>query len=98
MILVPRRCHAIPAQRASRTAVQYGAEVAPRLTKRQELLLGIIRDHINTVGWPPSVREILRQGPWESTSSVAHQLRQLELKGYIKRGDGPRQIHIVDQG
>jgi SOS-response transcriptional repressor LexA len=77
--------------------VRYGVAVPVRLTEQQAALLGILRDHIKQTGYPPTVREIIKLGPWTSTSSVAHQLRALENKGWIRRVVGQaRTIQIVD--
>lgn len=55
------------------------------LTLRQRRVLEIIRSWVATVGYPPSVREIGDAVGLTSTSSVAHQLRTLERKGYLRR-------------
>lgn len=63
------------------------AEVAdgPALTARQRKVLEAIREWVERLGYPPSVREIGEAVGLTSTSSVAHQLRALERKGYLRR-------------
>lgn len=57
----------------------------PALSGVQRQLLDLITAHVETHGFPPSVRELTRNGPLSSTASVAHQLWNLENKGYIRR-------------
>lgn len=57
----------------------------PCLSRRQENILNFIRGQVETVGYPPSVREIGKHVGLSSTSSVHNQLYQLELKGYLRR-------------
>ncbi|MDQ3151829.1 MAG: repressor LexA, partial [Actinomycetota bacterium] len=54
------------------------------LTPRQQRVLEVIRDWVERFGYPPSVREIGEAVGLTSTSSVAHQLRALERKGYLR--------------
>ena len=60
-------------------------ESEEELTFRQRRILEIIRGWVEQVGYPPSVREIGEAVGLTSTSSVAHQLRTLERKGYLRR-------------
>ena len=55
------------------------------LTVRQQAILDVIRDSVQTRGYPPSIREICESAGLASTSSVAHQLAMLERKGFIRR-------------
>ena len=48
-------------------------------------MLNVIRESIEQRGYPPSMREIGEQVGLTSSSSVAHQLRVLEEKGFLKR-------------
>jgi repressor LexA len=57
----------------------------PSLTERQRTILEVIRTSVTTRGYPPSIREIGDAVGLTSTSSVAHQLRTLERKGYLRR-------------
>src|SRR5271156_1465653 len=56
------------------------------LTERQRTILNVIRASVTSRGYPPSIREIGDAVGLTSTSSVAHQLRTLERKGYLRRG------------
>ena len=55
------------------------------LTARQRMMLDAIRDSVQRRGYPPSVRELGELVGLASPSSVAHQLRQLEKRGFIRR-------------
>src|ERR1700745_755588 len=55
------------------------------LTARQRTILDVIRASVTSRGYPPSIREIGDAVGLTSTSSVAHQLRTLERKGYLRR-------------
>ena len=59
--------------------------MAETLTTRQEAILAAITDGIRRRGYPPSIREIGDAVGLSSTSSVAHQLKQLEHLGRIRR-------------
>lgn len=55
----------------------------------------MIREWVERFGYPPSVREIGEAVGLTSTSSVAHQLRALERKGYLRRDPNrPRAVGI----
>ncbi|MBA2465911.1 MAG: repressor LexA, partial [Nocardioidaceae bacterium] len=62
-----------------------GPPDANGLTARQQRVLTVIKDAIERRGYPPSMREIGERVGLTSSSSVAHQLRVLEEKGYLKR-------------
>jgi repressor LexA len=64
------------------------------LTPRQRKVLEVIRDWVERHGYPPSVREIGDAVGLTSTSSVHHQLRSLERKGYLRRD--PNRTRAVD--
>ncbi|HWN35622.1 MAG TPA: transcriptional repressor LexA [Pseudonocardia sp.] len=64
------------------------------LTPRQRKVLEVIRDWVERFGYPPSVREIGDAVGLTSTSSVHHQLRALERKGYLRRD--PNRTRAVD--
>lgn len=66
----------------------------PRLTARQRKVLRVIREWVQEHGYPPSVREIGDAVGLQSTSSVHHQLRTLEKKGYLRRD--PNRTRAVD--
>ena len=65
------------------------------LTERQRTILEVIRSSVTTRGYPPSIREIGDAVGLTSTSSVAHQLRTLERKGYLRRDPNrPRAVDV----
>ncbi len=65
------------------------------LTPRQRRVLEVIREWVQRFGYPPSVREIGEAVGLTSTSSVAHQLRALERKGYLRRDPNrPRAVGV----
>ncbi len=66
------------------------------LTPRQRRVLAVIRDSVETRGYPPSMREIGISVGLTSSSSVAHQLRVLEGKGFIRRDPNrPRALEVL---
>jgi repressor LexA len=70
-------------------------EDGDRLTARQRAILEAIRDSVERRGYPPSIREICEAAGLSSTSSVAHQLRALERKGYLRRDPNrPRAVDV----
>jgi repressor LexA len=67
----------------------------PALTERQRTILDVIRASVTARGYPPSIREIGDAVGLTSTSSVAHQLRTLERKGYLRRDPNrPRAVNV----
>ena len=72
-----------------------GPPDATGLTPRQQRVLATIKDSIETKGYPPSMREIGQAVGLTSSSSVAHQLRVLESKGFLKRDPNrPRALEV----
>ena len=72
-------------------------EDASGLTQRQRRVLEVIRTSVETRGYPPSVREIAEAVGLNSPSSVAHQLKVLEAKGYLRRDPNrPRAMEMLD--
>ncbi|WP_394427344.1 transcriptional repressor LexA [Streptomyces sp. SGAir0957] len=55
------------------------------LTGRQRAVVACIAESVERRGYPPSMREIGLEVGLSSTSSVAHQLRALELKGVLRK-------------
>ena len=55
------------------------------LTPQQEKIQAYIEHSLDSRGVPPSMREICDNTGLSSTSSVSHQLNQLERAGYIRR-------------
>jgi repressor LexA len=73
-----------------------GPPDASGLTPRQQRVLTVIRDSIERRGYPPSMREIGERVGLTSSSSVAHQLRVLEEKGFLRRDPNrPRALSVV---
>jgi repressor LexA len=72
-----------------------GSDPGDGLTARQRIILNVIRDAVQTRGFPPSMREIGDAVGLQSTSSVSHQLAVLEQKGYIRRDPNkPRALDV----
>jgi repressor LexA len=72
-----------------------GAATDTSLTERQRTILEVIRASVAGRGYPPSIREIGDAVGLTSTSSVAHQLRTLERKGYLRRDPNrPRAVDV----
>ena len=77
------------------TELPDGPADATGLTPRQQRILATLRDSIEKRGYPPSMREIGEAVGLTSTSSVAHQLKTLEAKGFIKRDPHrPRALEV----
>ena len=55
------------------------------LSEKQQKIQAFIELSLDSRGVPPSMREICENTGLSSTSSVSHQLSQLERAGYIKR-------------
>lgn len=55
------------------------------LTPRQRRILELIHLAVSSRGYPPTIREIGEAAGLASPSSVSHQLRALEAKGYLRR-------------
>ncbi|WP_250284680.1 MULTISPECIES: transcriptional repressor LexA [unclassified Frankia] len=73
-----------------------GPADATGLTPRQRRVLEVIRDAVERRGYPPSVREIGDAVGLTSTSSVAHQLKTLEEKGFLRRDPHrPRAMEVL---
>ena len=72
-----------------------GPPDASGLTPRQQRVLTVIRDSIDRRGYPPSMREIGERVGLTSSSSVAHQLRVLQEKGFLRRDPNrPRALSV----
>jgi repressor LexA len=73
------------------------ADPKHRLTARQKRILQVIRESIAEHGYPPSMREVGAAVGLASPSSVAHQMRVLTEKGYLRRDPNrPRALVVVD--
>ena len=85
-------------KRAPKTVTELpdGPPDATGLTPRQQRVLAHIKDSIEKRGYPPSMREIGQSVGLTSSSSVAHQLRVLESKGYLRRDPNrPRAVEVL---
>jgi repressor LexA len=77
------------------TEMPDGPPDATGLTPRQQRVLATIKDAIEKRGYPPSMREIGQAVGLTSSSSVAHQLRVLEEKGFLRRDPNrPRALEV----
>lgn len=77
------------------TELPDGPPDASGLTPRQLRVLAHIKDSIEMRGYPPSMREIGEAVGLTSSSSVAHQLKSLEEKGFLKRDPNrPRALEV----
>src|SRR5215204_722598 len=82
-------------KRAKVSELPDGPPDATGLTPRQQRVLATIKDSIETKGYPPSMREIGEAVGLTSSSSVAHQLKVLEEKGFLKRDPNrPRALEV----
>ncbi len=73
-----------------------GRAAGTELSGRQQRVLEVIRDAVDQRGYPPSLREIGEAVGLTSPSSVAHQLKMLERKGFLRRDPNrPRAIEVV---
>jgi repressor LexA len=81
--------------RTNLTELPDGPPDATGLTPRQTKVLATIKEAIEKRGYPPSMREIGQAVGLTSSSSVAHQLRVLEEKGFLKRDPNrPRALEV----
>ncbi len=69
------------------------------LTPRQWRILEVIKDLVESRGYPPSIRELCDSVGLASSSSVAHQLKMLEQKGFLRRDPHrPRAMEVLMPG
>lgn len=67
------------------------------LSLKQQQVYEYIKEHINKVGYPPSVRDICKSVGLRSTSTAHGYLSRLEKKGLIRRDPSlPRAIEVLD--
>jgi repressor LexA len=66
------------------------------LSEKQQAVLEVIQSSVARRGYPPSMREIGDAVGLASLSSVTHQLKQLELSGYLRRDPKrPRALEVI---
>ena len=76
-----------------------GPADAAGLTLRQRLILSMIKESTERRGYPPTIREMGEAVGLASPSSVTHQLKALEAKGFLSRDPKrPRalMVHLPD--
>lgn len=67
------------------------------LTLQQAAVLDCIKSFISNNGYPLSVREIAEKMGYSSASTAFQLVKQLSMKGYINKGNGPRVLQVVEQ-
>lgn len=73
-----------------------GRDGTSGLTLRQRGILEFIKKTVEARGYPPSIREMGEAVGLTSPSSVSHQLRMLEAKGYLRRDPNrPRALEVI---
>ena len=81
------------------TEMPDGPAGADGLTLRQRRILEVIQASAQERGYPPTVREICERVGLNSPSSVAHQLRVLQTRGFIRRDPNrPRALEVLLPG
>lgn len=81
---------------ASVSSLPDGPADADGLTPRQRRILEVVREAVENRGYPPSIREMGEAVGLASSSSVAHQLKVLEQKGFIRRDPNrPRALEVL---
>jgi repressor LexA len=84
---------------ASVSSLPDGPADAHGLTRRQRRILEVIKDAVDSRGYPPSIREMGESVGLASSSSVAHQLKVLEHKGFLRRDPNrPRALEVLLPG
>jgi repressor LexA len=82
--------------RTAPSAAAPGTRRRTTLSDKQRAILGFIQSSVASRGYPPSMREIGEAVGLSSLSSVAHQLGQLELSGYLRRDPNrPRALEVL---
>jgi len=80
----------------SLTPLPDGPAGSDGLTLRQRRILEVIRETVESRGYPPSIREMGDAVGLASSSSVAHQLKVLEAKGFLRRDPNrPRALEVL---
>jgi repressor LexA len=78
------------------TCLPDGPTDAYGLTPRQRRILETIKETVERRGYPPSIREMGDAVGLASSSSVAHQLKMLEQKGFLRRDPNrPRALEVL---
>ena len=86
---------AVAAELGNVTPLPDGPADGDGLTARQRRILEVIRDAVAAHGYPPSIREMGEAVGLASPSSVSHQLKALEAKGFLRRDPNrPRALEV----
>ncbi len=86
----------VEAEMAGISSLPDGPEDAWGLTPRQRRVLHVIKEAVETIGYPPSIRELAQKAGLASTSSVSYQLKVLEEKGFLRRDPNrPRALVVT---
>ena len=86
---------AVAAELGTVTPLPDGPADQDGLTARQRRILEVIRDAVTAQGYPPSIREMGEAVGLASPSSVSHQLKALEAKGFLRRDPNrPRALEV----
>ncbi len=81
--------------RSKITSLPDGPADASGLTNRQRRILEVIQESVAAHGYPPSIREMGQAVGLASPSSVAHQLKTLQAKGFLRRDPNrPRALEV----
>ena len=68
------------------------------LSPQRKRVLAVIREFLDDRGYPPTVRDIVRECQMSSTSVADYHLRALERDGFIRRDSGvSRGVEIVGE-
>lgn len=85
-----------PAHDPAAAPVKPGTRRRRSLSEKQHQILEAIQRSVAARGYPPSMREIGDAVGLASLSSVTHQLKQLELSGYLRRDPKrPRALEVI---
>ncbi len=85
-----------PRPTANLAVLPDGPPDATGLTPRQRRILEVIKETVDVRGYPPSIREMGDEVGLASSSSVAHQLKVLESKGFLRRDPNrPRALEVL---
>jgi repressor LexA len=80
----------------AQTGTQRRTRRRTSLSPKQLAILEMIQHSVASRGYPPSMREIGDAVGLASLSSVTHQLKQLELSGYLRRDPKrPRALEVI---
>lgn len=67
-----------------------------KLEDDEKAVLTFIVEHIKAYGWGPSLQEIAAGVGFAAKSTAFIKVRNLSEKGYIVKGENPRQIRVEE--